>query len=156
MLVARLASDGCDAPVRMRPGPDDPSRNWQAALHQQSHRDRRRVPAARHQSSKERRLRGLGVEVKRLGVELLRERPDLLSVDPVRAAHEPLPDPQVFEVEGRLLVALVEVRHDGPLLEGYCSWNCYGAKDAACRATKSRALVAGLPRIASTSWVRRS
>jgi hypothetical protein len=38
--------------------------------------------------------------VKRLGVELLRERPDLLLVDPVRAAQEPLPDPQVFEAEG--------------------------------------------------------
>jgi hypothetical protein len=37
--------------------------------------------------------------------------------------------------------------NDGPLLRGRCSRNGYGAKDAACRATKSRALVAGLPRI---------
>src|SRR5262249_49943175 len=41
-------------------------------------------------------------------------------------------------------------------VEGRRSRNDYGAKDAACRATKSRTLVAGLPRIASTSWVRRS
>src|SRR5262249_27415471 len=52
--------------------------------------------------------------------------------------------------------AWVPGRHDGPLLEGRCSQNGYGANDAACRATKSRALVAGLPRSSSTSWVRRS
>lgn len=32
----------------------------------------------------------------------------------------------------------------------------HGAKDRAFRFTNSRTLVAGLPRIASTSWVRRS
>jgi hypothetical protein len=35
--------------------------------------------------------------VKRLGVELLRERAVLPLVEPVRAAHKPLSDPQVFE-----------------------------------------------------------
>src|SRR6516225_9159922 len=122
-LVARLASDGCDAPVWTRPrrpeledlaldlkhvarsrrvgpgdftaGPDEPAGDGQAALHEQPHGDRRRVPAARHEPFKERRLRGLRVEVERLGVELPGERPDLHLIDLVRAAHKPLPDPQV-------------------------------------------------------------
>src|SRR5262249_23947722 len=181
---ARCRHVGCDAPVWTRPrrpeledlaldledvarscrlgpgdlsaGPDDSAGDGQAALHEQPHGDRCRVPAARHQSFKEVRTRGLGVDVKRLGVELPGERPDLLLVEPVRAAHKPLPDPQVFDGEGRWPAAWISVRHDGSLLRGRCSRNGYGAKDAACRATKSRALVAGLPRTASTSWVRRS
>src|SRR5262249_55596802 len=126
------------------------------ALHQQPHGDRCRVPAARHQPAKERRLRGLGVEVKRLGVELLRERPDLLVVDPVGAAHKPLADPQIFEEKGPCPAAWIQVRHGRPLVEGGNARAGYEAKDAACRATKSGALVAGRPRTASTSWVRRS
>ena len=51
--------------------------------------------------------RGLGIEVKRLGGELPGERPDLPRVDPVRAAHKPLPDPKVFEVEGRCPAAWI-------------------------------------------------
>src|SRR5262245_40542242 len=143
-------------PRDLATGSDDSTSDGQAALHQKAHCDRCRMPTARYEFAKERCFCGLGVEMKRLGVELLCERPDLLFVDPVRAAQEPLPDPQVIEVEGRLLPARVEVRHDGPLLQGRCSRGGYGAKDATCRATKSRTLVAGRPRIASMSWVRRS
>jgi hypothetical protein len=103
-LVASLAADGDHAAVRPgsrrpqledfaldvelgarphRPGPldlsagaHDAAGDGESAAHQQSHGDGRRVPTARYEAVKECLLRGLDVEVKRLGVELLRERPD--------------------------------------------------------------------------------
>ena len=143
-------------PHEFSAGAHDAAGDGEPAAHQPPHGESCRVPAARHESFKERSLRGLGVEVERLWVELLRERPDLLFVDPVRAAHKPLPDPKVFEAERRFIAVWIQVRQDGLLLPGCYSRNGYGAKDLACRATKSRTLVAGLPRIASTSWLRRS
>jgi len=132
-------------------GADETADDGQPAAYQQPHRDGGRLPTARHKAFKERRLRGLGVEVKWLGVELPGERPDLLFIDPVRAAQKPSPDPQVFEVEDRFLAVCDGESHDEPLLEGCLSCDSYGTKVPACRAAKSRALVAGLPVTASTS-----
>jgi hypothetical protein len=84
------------------------------------------------------------------GVVPLRECPDLFFIDLVGAAHKPLPDLQVFEEEKRFLLVWLQVRHDELLLDGCFSPDRFGAKDSAFRATKSRALVVGLPRIPST------
>jgi hypothetical protein len=56
--------------------------------------------------------------VKRLGVELFRERPDLVFIDPVSGTHEPLSDLQVFEVESHFRAVWIEIRHDVVLRHG--------------------------------------
>src|SRR4051794_30377991 len=108
-MVATLATHGDDATIRSRSrrphfedfalyvkhgagpnragprdlaaGSDDSAGNGQAALHQEPHGDRRRVPTARYESSEERRLPSRGVEVERLGIKLLGERADLFFVN---------------------------------------------------------------------------
>src|SRR5580765_4025969 len=104
-------------PSDLATGADDSASDGQAALHQKSHGDRRRVPTARDEFAKEGCFDGLGVEMKRLGVELLCERPNLLFVDLICAAYKLLRDPQVFEVESRLFGGRIHVRHDWPLLQ---------------------------------------
>src|SRR5262249_9617510 len=90
-------------------------------LHQQPHGHGRRVPAAGDERAKECRLRGLGIEVKRLRIELRRECTDLLFIHHVRAAHETLADAQVVEVDGR---------HHFSLLLGRCLHGTTTARSA--------------------------
>src|SRR6516165_823957 len=93
-------------------GSDESASDGQAALDQKPHGDRSRVPTARYEFAKERCFCGLGVEMKRLGIELLCERLDLLFVDLMCAAHKPLCDAQVFEIEIRGPIGRIWVRHD--------------------------------------------
>jgi hypothetical protein len=92
-------------------GSDQSASDGQAALNQKPHGNRRRVPTARYQFAEECRFCGVGVEMKRLGIELLRERSDLLFVDFMCAAYKSLPDLQVFEVKSRLIGRRIHVRH---------------------------------------------
>src|SRR5689334_16209390 len=81
-------------PAEFSAGPDNPTPN-RHAFYYQPHRNGRRVPDARRQPLEQRSLGSLGVEMKRLGVELPRECFDLLFVDPVRAAEKALSDAEI-------------------------------------------------------------
>jgi hypothetical protein len=56
------------------------------------------MPAARHQSTENCRLRQFSVEVKRLRVELSGESIDLLLVERVRSGNETLPDRNILKI----------------------------------------------------------
>src|SRR5882724_1493114 len=109
--VARARRPG---PADLSAGADDAARDRRAALHQESHGDRRRVPAARRQAGEQRALRGLVIEVEGLRIELAGEGLDLRRVHRMRSAGEPLPDPEIVEIEAALSVMLVRLRHRSP------------------------------------------
>ena len=97
-------------PANFCAGPNDSASDGHTS-HQEPHRDRRSVPSACDESSKQRPLGSLGIEMKRLRVKLLRKRLDLFFVDQVRVAVESLPDEQVVEVESLCCASLIRVCH---------------------------------------------
>src|SRR5262245_37224382 len=104
--MERRARLGRVGPGDLSPGTTKAPGNGQAAFHEKPHRDGGCVPTTCHQPFEQCRLGRLGIEMKRLGVELLRKRLDLLFIDPMRAAYKSLSDVQVLEVEKFLLARL--------------------------------------------------
>src|SRR5438128_282408 len=85
-------------PVDLSPGADDAAGERYSADHK-THRDRRRVPAARRQPAEQRLPRLVVIDMKRLRVELAGEALDLRLVQGVRSAAEALSHVQILEVE---------------------------------------------------------
>src|SRR5262245_41847696 len=86
-------------PVDFSSRPYDSAGERQAAFHVQPHRDGGRVPATGYEPLEEAALGCLTVCMKRLRVELGRERLDLRLVDRVGAAGKALPHMKVIQME---------------------------------------------------------
>src|SRR5262249_28452355 len=76
---------------------DDSCCQRQPRFDEKFHGDRRGVPAACRQSSEQRCLGSLTIEVKRLRIELRRKRLDLRLIDRMRATRKVLADMEIFE-----------------------------------------------------------
>src|SRR5262245_26271626 len=86
-------------PGDFSPEADEAASDRQAAVDLEAHGDRRRMPAARREPTKDGSLRGLAIRMKRLRVELARECHDLSLVERMRAAREAASDVKVVQVE---------------------------------------------------------
>src|SRR5205085_824685 len=96
--VQNVAGTRRQRPTDLSAAADDAAGDRQAAGDVQTHRDRRRVPAARGEPAKQAAARRLIVEMKGLRIELRGERLDLRFVDRMRLARETLPDVEIVEV----------------------------------------------------------
>ena len=81
---------------------DQSTRQRNTAVHQKTHGDGRRVPAASDESLEESRFGKLSIKMEGLGIELRGEGFDLCLVECVRAGHELLADGEIIEIENVL------------------------------------------------------
>src|SRR5262249_25933623 len=93
--VEHVAGPRRRRPAELSAEADDAAGYRQAPVDLKTHGDRCRMPAAGDQATEERALRGRGIRVKGLRVELRGKRDDLSLVERVRAAREPPSDVQV-------------------------------------------------------------
>src|SRR5687768_16340094 len=82
----------------VKAGTDDAAGGFEIAVDQEPHRDRRRVPAACGETSKDRSGRSSLVEMKRLGIELGSKALDVRRIDVDAAGPKGLPRFKIFEV----------------------------------------------------------
>jgi hypothetical protein len=94
-----ITGTGRARPFQAPPEADYASREWNAALDQKAHGNRRRVPAARHQSLEECRFRRRRIKVERMRIELCGECRDLRLIERVGACHKRLTHEEIIEVE---------------------------------------------------------
>jgi hypothetical protein len=86
-------------PIKFTASPYDTAGEWQAALDQEAHSDRSRVPTACHQARKQGALSSLDIKVERLRIELTGKSFDLILINDVGSAREALPDLEIIEIE---------------------------------------------------------
>lgn len=94
-----ISGTGRRWPAQLSPGPDNAASEWRTTLNIETHRDRGGVPTARCQAIEESAFCGLLVRVKRLRIELNRERFDLGFVKRVCLAGKALSDMQIVKIE---------------------------------------------------------
>jgi hypothetical protein len=86
-------------PIKLTASPDDTASERQAALDQEAHGDRSRVPTTCRQARKHGVLGGLVIKVEGLRIELTGKSFDLLLIDDMGSARKALPDLEIIEIE---------------------------------------------------------
>ena len=97
--VKEIAGARGAGPSEFPPCSDESAGDGEATIDEEAHGDGGCVPAAGDLFAKKGCLRGLGIEVKGLRVELLSEGADLVEFHAVGSALETLADVEVFEVK---------------------------------------------------------
>ena len=106
-------------PIKLTASPDDTASDRQAALDQEAHGDRSRVPTACRQARKQGAPGHLVIKVEGLRIELTGKCFDLFLVEDVGSARKALPDLKIIEIEP---VGVAEFLHDP------CLWSLQALK----------------------------
>jgi hypothetical protein len=93
-----VAGPGGTGPCDFSPCPDQAARD-PGAFDQERHGDCGGMPSAGNQAVKEGVARGILIQMEGLGVELARERLDLLAIKPVLATPKALAGREIFKIE---------------------------------------------------------
>jgi hypothetical protein len=99
-------SPGWIWPFKFTASPDDTAGERQAALDQEAHGNRSRVPTACRQARKQCVLGRLVVEVEGLRIELTGKSFDLLLINDMGSAGEAPPDVEIIEIDPILTATL--------------------------------------------------